>query len=137
LSVDSRYLCVAAVFFSETDEESETDVDAETCFPSPKMSKFVGFLSTNSSHQHEKQSFRSHQNLATESKRLYHPYIVFMLSNGHVPMYKTHGDMFTVSCHLVFEHAITAFTSLYNILGFCGGDYEECRLLGCEALWLS
>ncbi|XP_023711372.1 uncharacterized protein LOC111866550 isoform X3 [Cryptotermes secundus] len=57
-----------AVFFSETDEEPESDMDTETCFPSPKMSKFVGFLSSNNSQQHEKQSFRSHQNLATESK---------------------------------------------------------------------
>jgi hypothetical protein len=23
-----------------------------------------------------------------------------------------------------------------NFLGFCGGDYEEYRLLGCYAVWL-
>jgi hypothetical protein len=26
---------------------------------------------------------------------------------------------------------------LCKILGFHGGDYEECCLLGCEAMWLS
>lgn len=65
------------VFFSETDEESEADMESETCFPSPKMSRFVGFLSSSGSQQHEKQSFRSHQNLATESKRLL--YVSFFL----------------------------------------------------------
>ncbi|XP_069700872.1 connector enhancer of kinase suppressor of ras 2 isoform X2 [Periplaneta americana] len=52
-----------AVFFSETDEESETDMETETCFPSPKMRKFAGFLSSSS-----QQSSRSQQNLATETK---------------------------------------------------------------------
>jgi hypothetical protein len=26
--------------------------------------------------------------------------------------------------------------SLSKILGFQGGDYDECRLLGCDAMWL-
>lgn len=68
-------------------------METETCFPSPKMSKFVGFLSSSSSQQHEKQSSRSHQNLATESKRLLclalHHLTVFLLPKEQVSFFKT------------------------------------------------
>jgi hypothetical protein len=33
-------------------------------------------------------------------------------------------------------HALLTFGIAYNIWGFHGGDYEKCRLLGCDAIWL-
>jgi hypothetical protein len=36
----------------------------------------------------------------------------------------------------VFKKLITTFSWGCRIWGFHGGDYEECRLLGCGALWV-
>jgi hypothetical protein len=38
--------------------------------------------------------------------------------------------------HITSSLQTPVYISLYKIWGFPGGDYEECCLLGCDAVWL-